>query len=226
MITASNSTALTTEPFQNKGALKIVAQFFSYLLHPIFIPVYVMLFLIYVHPVYFAGFSPKQQAQTMVIIILNLVFFPLLAVFLLKALGFISSIFLKNQKDRIIPYIACGIFYFWSYTVFKEQTIYPPVVPSFILGIFLASSGALIANIYFKISMHTIGMGGWLGLFILIAFSGSMLMSWPLALVILLTGLIGSARLGLQAHNNVEVYAGFFLGLLAQLAAYLVVGGF
>ncbi len=206
--------------------LAFPAKFISYLLHPLFVPIYVMLFLLYLHPSFFSGFSPKQQSQTMLIIILNLVFFPLMAVLLLKAVGFIPSIFLRNQKDRIIPYIACGIFYFWSYTVFKEQSLYPSVVASFILGIFLASSGALIANIYFKISMHTIGMGGWLGLFVLIANNGSMLMTWPLAVVFLLSGLVGTARLLLQSHKPFEIYTGFLLGFIAQLTAYFVVGGF
>ena len=213
-------------PVYKNSFLAFPAKFISYILHPLFIPIYVMLFLVYVHPSFFSGFSPKQQGQTMLIIILNLVFFPLMSVLLLKALGFIPSIFLRNQKDRIIPYIACGIFYFWSYTVFKEQSLYPSVVASFILGIFLASSGALIANIYFKISMHAIGMGGWLGLFVLIANNGSMLMTWPLAIVLLLTGLAGTARLLLGSHKPFEIYTGFSLGFIAQVAAYFVVGGF
>lgn len=222
------SEALISEPVSGdqNPFLAFPAKFISYVLHPIFVPIYVMLFLVYIHPAFFAGFSPKQQGQTILIILLNLVFFPLVAVLLLKALGFIPSIFLRNQKDRIIPYIACGIFYFWAYTVFKEQSLYPPVVASFILGIFLASSGALIANIYFKISMHAIGMGGWLGLFILIANNGSMLMTWPLAIVILLTGMAGTARLILKSHKPYEIYTGFILGFIAQVVACLVVGGF
>lgn len=206
--------------------LTFPAKLISYILHPLFVPIYAMLFLVYIHPSFFAGFSPKQQGQTILISLVNLVFFPLIAVLLLKAVGFIPSIFLRNQKDRIIPYIASGIFYFWCYTVFKEQSIYPPVAASFVLGIFLASSGALIANIYFKISMHAIGMGGWLGLFVLIANSGSMLMTWPLAVVILLTGFVGTSRLLLQNHNPFEIYTGFLLGFIAQVAAYFVVGGY
>ena len=222
------SNALVSEPeigYKNP-LVAFPAKLISYLLHPLFVPIYVMLFLVYIHPSFFSGFSPKQQGQTMLIITLNLVFYPLVAVLLLKGLGFIPSIYLRNQKDRIIPYIASGIFYFWGYTVFKEQSLYPSVVASFILGIFLASSGALIANIYFKISMHAIGMGGWLGLFVLIANNGSMLMTWPLAIVILLTGLVGTARLILNSHKPNEIYAGFLLGFIAQVASYLVVGGF
>src|SRR5690606_32356860 len=161
-----NSTIDDIEPTSagSSGILRFTAKLLSYILHPIFVPLYVIFYLVYLHPDFFAGFSPQQQSQTLLIIALNLIFFPLLSIFLLKALGFIESIYLRKQRDRIIPYIICGIFFFWSYTVFKEQSIYPPIISTFILGIFLASSAALIANIYNKVSMHAIGMGGWLGL--------------------------------------------------------------
>ena len=176
-------------------ASRVYAAVFSYIFHPVFIPLYVCGFLLYIHPSAFSGFSDLEKKQTMLIVILNLAFFPLISVLLLRAVGFISSIYLQSQRDRIIPYIAAGIFYFWAYTVFKQQPQYPLIITSFILGIFLASSVALIANIYFKISMHAIGMGGWIGIFLVIFKSNAMLMSWPLAIVVLITGLVCSARL-------------------------------
>lgn len=155
----------------------------------------------------------------MLIVILNLAFFPLISVLLLRAVGFISSIYLQSQRDRIIPYIAAGIFYFWAYTVFKQQPQYPLIITSFILGIFLASSVALIANIYFKISMHAIGMGGWIGIFLVIFKSNAMLMSWPLAIVVLITGLVCSARLLISRHEPKDIYAGLFVGIITQFAS-------
>src|SRR5690242_5808822 len=104
---------------------KLFGCFFSYIFHPIFIPLYATFFLLYIHPSAFSGFSQAQKKQTLLIVSLNLVFFPLLSVFLLRAVGFIESIFLKTQKDRIIPYIAAGIFFFWTYTVFNQQAHYP-----------------------------------------------------------------------------------------------------
>ena len=64
-----------------------------------------------------------------------------MTVFLLKALGFIESLYLRSQKDRIIPYIASGIFYFWAYTVFRQQSHYPVVLTGFILGVFIRFRG-------------------------------------------------------------------------------------
>ena len=198
---------------------RLFTGFFSYLFHPVFIPLYVSLFLVYLHPSAFAGFSDAEKKQTILIIILNLVFFPLISVLLLKAVGFIDSVFLRTQKDRIIPYIAAGIFYFWTYTVFRQQPQYPLLLTSFVLGIFIASSAALIANIYFKISMHAIAMGGWLGFFLIISHTQSMLMTWPIAAVLLLTGLVSSARLLTGSHKPNEVYAGILVGILTQVAA-------
>ena len=43
----------------------------------------------------------------------------------------------------------------------------------------------------------------------------------PISIVIiLLTGLLASARLQLKAHNTKEVYLGFVIGLLGQFIAY------
>jgi hypothetical protein len=181
--------------------------------------VYVSLFLLFIHPTAFTGFSFAERKQVMLIISLNMVFFPLITVVLLKALGFIESLYLRSQRDRIIPYIAAGIFYFWAYTVFRQQPQYPVELTSFILGAFLASSAALILNIYFKVSMHALGMGGWIGIFLIIAWSNSMMMSWPLAAVVILTGIVCTSRLLLGAHRPADVYSGVVVAILSQFIA-------
>jgi nitrate reductase NapE component len=214
------------EEYQKPSATmagKIFAGFFSYAFHPVFVPVYVSLFLVYIHPSAFAGFSDAEKKQTILIILLNLVFFPLISVLLLRAVGFIESIYLRSQKDRIIPYIASGIFFFWAYTVFKQQPQYPLILTAFVLGIFLASSVALIANIYFKISMHAIGMGSWLGLFLIILKNNEMLMTWPLCLTVLITGLVCSARLLISSHQQKDIYTGLFIGIITQVIAAIVI---
>jgi hypothetical protein len=202
--------------------LKWPANFFSYIFHPAFVPLYVIAFLVYLHPSYFSGFSERNKLQTVIISCINLVAFPLLTVVLLKALGFIDSIFLRTRKDRIIPYMACGIFFFWAYTVFKKQEMYPTIMPSFVLGVFLAASAALIANIYFKISMHAIGMGGWLGIFFVIAKENTMLMTWPIAAALLITGVVCTARLIVSNHTQRDIYVGLIVGFLAQVVAAFV----
>lgn len=199
------------------------AKIVSVLLHPLFIPVFVVAFLLYIHPGMFTGFSNGEKMRTLLITAINLVGYPLVAVLLLKALGFIGSIQMYSSRDRIIPYIACGIFFFWTYQVFREQPQYPRELVSFIFGVFLASSLALLANIYLKVSMHAIGMGGLISFFLLLSFNNSMLMTWPLALAFIVAGLALTARLFLQAHAVKEIFAGFVIGMLSQLIAWWVV---
>lgn len=200
---------------------KIFGYTISVILHPIFIPIYVTLFLLYIHPDAFSGFSEYDKITTLRIVGINVLFFPLITVLLLRAVKFIDSIQMHTRKDRIIPLIACGIFFFWAFTVFKEQHRYPAEITRFLLGIFLASSVALIANIYFKISLHGLAMGGWLGFFIVLLYKGSLFMAWPLALVIALTGLVATARLLVASHQPKDIYMGILLGILSQFAAAL-----
>ena len=70
--------------------------------------------------------------------------------------------------------------------------------------------------------MHAIGMGGVVGLFLMIAQSNTMLMTWPLSVGLLLTGLVGTSRLLLRSHQPKDIYMGFFAGVLTQFAAGLV----
>jgi len=212
--------AATTNP-QN-AVVKFFAQLFSCVFHPIFIPLYLTYFLAWLHPGYFAGFSLFAKKRILLLVAINAVAFPLITVLLLKALGFIDSLFLKTQKDRIIPYIASGTFFFWTQYVLREQNFVPRILVAFMFGVFISSSAALIANIYYKISMHAIGMGGMLGLFFVIMQQNTMLMTWPLSLAILLTGLVCTSRLLISNHTSKEIYAGLAVGIICQLAGAII----
>jgi hypothetical protein len=211
-------------PIQQPGIVKVFAHIFSYIFHPLFIPVYITWFLTKVHPSYFSGFSDYQKNWLILRVAYSMVFFPLITVLLLKALKFIDSFFLHTQKDRIIPYIACGIFFFWVYLVFRNQPNIPTVLTAFIFAVFLASSAALLANIYLKISMHAIGMGGVLGILLVVMASNTMLTTLPFSIAFLLTGLVCTSRLIVSNHQPKEIYLGLLLGIVSQIIGAAVIG--
>ena len=128
---------------------------------------------------------------------------------------------LKTQRERIVPYIATNIFYFWVFLVFVNQPEVPTILTGFMFGVFIASSAALIANIYFKISMHALGVGSLCGLMLIIIFSG---FTYPVfltsMLVFLITGFVGTSRLIVSDHRPFEIYSGVFIAILCQLIAY------
>src|SRR5665213_2532312 len=118
--------------------VKAMAHFFSFVFHPLFIPLIAAWFLAFVQPGYFTGISPKEKTLIVIRVGYNTIFYPALTVVLLKALGFIKSIFLKTQHERIVPYIATNIFYFWVFLVFVNQPEVPTILTGFMFGIFLA----------------------------------------------------------------------------------------
>ena len=210
------STLNEPNTINHSSLTRFFAHVLSYVFHPLFIPLYVTWFLAFVHPSYFSGFSVLCKQKLLLLITINAFAFPAITVLLLKALGFIDSIFLKTQKDRIIPYIASGTFFFWTQYVLREQNYVPRILVAFMFGVFISSSAALIANIYYKISMHAIGMGGLAGLFLVIMQQNTMLMTWPLSLVILLAGLVCTSRMIVSDHRPKEIYMGLLVGLVCQ----------
>ena len=211
-----NKEMLSSPSEKHSLIIKLLANFFSYLFHPIFIPLYVTWMLAFIHPNYFVGFSTMGKYKILLLVAINAFAFPLITVLLLKGLGFINSIFLRTQKDRIIPYIAAMTFFFWTQYVLREQNFVPRILVAFMFGVFISSSAALIANIYHKISMHAIGMGGMLGLFLVVMQQNTMLMTGPLTFVLLTTGIVCTARMIVSDHQPKEIYTGLMVGLICQ----------
>ena len=223
MINDQWSVADTAQPEQKTSQpllLRFTAHFLSYVFHPLFIPLYIVAFLVFVHPSYCSGFSNYEKTKLILNIALNTIFFPAFALLLMKGLGFIKSVFLVTPQDRIGPYLANMIFYFnVAWTFFKMTPQLDLIFPAFMTGVFLTTVAGLIANIYFKISMHAMGMGGVLGLFLIIMTYNTMLMTWPLCIAFLVTGLVCTSRLIISNHTEKEIYLGLFAGILCQLAA-------
>lgn len=203
--------------------IKWLAHFFSFIFHPLFIPVVATWFLAFVQPGYFTGINKQEKLLIVLRVGFNTIFYPAITILLLKALGFINSIFLKTQRERIIPYIATNIFYFWMFLVFKNQPEVPVILTSFVFGAFIASSAGLIANIYFKISMHALGVGSLCGLMLIIIFSG---FSYAIALAVMLTcvitGLVSSSRLIVSTHKPFDIYSGIVISIFCQLTAHII----
>jgi hypothetical protein len=204
---------------QQPKILKIVASILSIIFHPIFIPVYVMWFLINIQPYLFSSFTALEKMLIMIRFIAVYTFFPLVSVLLLKGLGFMSSIHMRTQRDRIIPYIICMIYYFSLWYVQKKQPDNPSAVNYFTLAIFIASIGGLMFNIYMKISMHAIAAGIMSTFVISLAFSQQINFGLYISIALLTTGLVCTARLILTDHRPKEIYWGLIVGIFSQLAA-------
>ena len=205
---------------QQPYALKQVANVISYIFHPLFIPVYISWFLITIQPHLFASFTPTQKLLTILRFFVMYSFFPLVTVLLAKALGFLQSVHLKTQKERIIPYIACGIYYFWMWYVLRNQPQFSREVVILSMAIWIAASLGLLANIYMKVSMHAISMGVMVTFILLLALAQGSGYGPYISIAILITGLVCTARFIVSDHTPTEIYGGLLLGILSQMIAH------
>ncbi len=212
-----------TYPLPQPTFLKVLARALSYAFHPLFIPVYVCAYLIYLHPYSFAALQDSQKLLRFISLSVITCFFPAVTVFLLWRLKFAESIFLRTQKERIIPYVASIIYYWWAFYVSRSLPGSPVVLTYFLLGLFLSVSAALMFNNYFKISMHGLGVGGAIAYFILLALVSNFPMGQLLAAVIIGGGLVCTSRLIVSDHHPMEVYFGVMVGAISQVVAFWVI---
>jgi hypothetical protein len=212
----------TAETVSFPLGVRLAARVVSVVFHPLFIPVYLSAFLIYVNPI-FPALDASEKAILLVRFIVMYAVFPLATILLAKALGFVQTIFLKTQRDRIIPYVACGLYYFWMWYVLHNQPEFGKEVVLLALAIFLASSGGLLANSYLKVSMHALSVGVMVTYLLLLGFLLPVSFGFYISVALLVAGAVCTARLVTSDHHPVEVYAGLIIGILAQLLAYFFV---
>lgn len=204
-------------------ALRIAAKVFSYVFHPLFIPIYVTLAVLWLHPLNALLLGYRQRVLMTVAIFMSTAFFPGIAIFLLWRLKFIENMYMRQQKERIIPYVVTMFFYFWIYYVSRNIVFFPQDLRQFLMGVFLSAASALFANIYTKISMHGIAVGGLVSFAILQQMSDTHWLSIWTHTAILVAGVVCTSRLILNEHKPVDIYAGFFTGILCQVVAYIIV---
>ena len=179
-----------------------------------------MLYLIRVIPYEFAGITEWQLKLRVFSVFWLTAFFPAFAVFLLWRLKFSESIFLRTQKERVIPYVITMFFYWWMYYLSRNFTDQPLALKFFYFGIFIASSLGLIVNNFIKVSLHAMGVSGLLMAVLLVNLHYPISNVLWVGAAILLSAIVVSARMIVSDHTKQELVIGFAIGVLTQVMAY------
>lgn len=218
------------------SVITLGAKLISFIMHPLFMMSYVLLILLKYNPYLFG--MPKSGLDLLLISVVMLsVFFPLVAIAMMKQLDMIDSFQMETRKERIGPLIATGIFYLWLYLNIKDNTGVSEAFSFFVLGTVIALFTAFFINNFSKISLHAVGMGGLVtGIFLIRQYFTydaanfslgslgvfSVHINVILLAVILLCGLVASSRLLLKAHKSQDITGGLIVGVIAQLIAFAI----
>jgi hypothetical protein len=181
----------------------------STILHPIVIPtIGVMLYFLLI---------PNNLLQNQKLTILSLVFgvsyiIPLLILIFLKKTRIIKSYQPKSIRERKMPIALMTIvFYLFGNSLSSIANLRD-------LGLlFYATSLSLFLSyilFYFKIkaSIHLLSLGISVGFFMVLSIVYTQSFAIVIVIIILLAGLLASARLHLKEHTPKEIYVGFFIG--------------
>lgn len=201
--------------------MRVLSQLVSYIFHPLLLPTYAFLYIMYINPYIIGGWQSPRMYLALAQVFINSFFFPAIIILLLKQLGFIDSFQLKTREERIIPFIATLIIYIWTYAVFLRSDM-PGIFSNILLGALLAMILAFMLTILSnKISLHTLGAGLFFALVLKTIHLAQVNIVPFIFAVTAIAGIIATARLYLKAHIPREIYFGFVIGMLCLNLGFL-----
>ena len=197
----------TSADFSDKLAKTI-----SVIFHPLLMPVYGLL-IIFMAPT-ILNYLPFDVKKLIVLIVfVNNVLLPLSLIPFFVHNNMISSWFMSERKDRVIPLIITTMLYcVTTYIVFRFPV--PFFLKTFFLAAAVLSLIATLINLWWKISLHSISSGVLFALVLTLSLQMRTPLMWYLIPAILAAGMIMSSRLHLKLHDPLQVWSGFFAGFL------------
>lgn len=197
--------------------MNALARIVSYVFHPLLMGTYLFALMVLLLP---AALYPINSASQLLFLILFFTMTVVLPVFLLsilKILGSIKSFQLETRQERIFPFFMILVVYavFTYLPVHQHKIGFDDNVFKFLLIIdCLVLAGALF-TLFYKVSIHAIGIMGVAGILIPLNMeSDNTLLLWITIGVVVLAGIIMSARLQLNAHTPRQVLVGALSGFL------------
>ncbi len=201
-------------PSESENAVDRISNVLSWVFVPLVMPVYGILLAFNISILDFASFNSKL-VFTLITAAFNVVI-PVVAILILKKMNLIDDIGLNGRKERLIPYIitiiclvSTGIFLWFKHA--------PEWLVMFFAGGAVAGLINLLINFWWKISAHAAGLAGIVALLLRIIHDGfpqQGVIIW-LIVAIIISGLVGSARVWLGRHTVMQVLAGFLVGFLS-----------
>lgn len=196
------------------NVLKRILPIFSYIFHPIFISMYATLFyLFFKHDL----FSTQEKYYVLLQILIITILVPILFYLLLRSTGRVNSIMIHETSQRKIPLILQCFLYI---LLVKRSIVISryPELHFFFLGALFSTILALICSLFkIKASLHMMALSGFT--IFVIGLNTHLQLQNPYwsAFLILMTGIVASSRLEMEAHSPNELVIGTFIGILPQL---------
>jgi membrane-associated phospholipid phosphatase len=228
--------------------MKKLANILSILLHPLLMPTLTYTIVAFIAPV-LLQINPEYRFNLIWTIFTFTFLLPLALIFFLYFVGvmgrqkadetssseesisvkpkvkesvFIQSMTLEDRKERFFPFLLTTFLYTsLSYMLFTRHIFH--LLAVVFAGVAFCMAVVTFISRYWKISAHSTGIAGTVGFLLGVYLKfGETELFYPILIAIFLTGLLMSARLYLNQHTLLQVFAGGILGFSVCLGVVMV----
>lgn len=198
--------------------MKKFLAFFSYIFHPIFIPVYATLFYFFITNNFF---YKHEIYLTFIQVLILTILLPLSLFYLLRSLGFLKSKML-DPKERKLP-LAIYSLLLLTLIKYSLSIVIIPELYYYFLGMLISAALALMFLILgHKASLHMIAISTLILFIISISAYYHIRFLNLIAFFVVCSGLVASSRLQAKAHTMGEIVLGVLIGVIPQVGLWFI----
>ncbi|MCL2074287.1 MAG: PAP2 family protein [Marinilabiliaceae bacterium] len=192
--------------------MKIASHIISIIFNPILMPT-IGIVLIFNTGTHLSLLPAITKQVITVLIFVTTAVLPMTILPLLYQFKIIKTLFLENKRERVIPMVITVFFYYLGFLLLKKIGM-PTLLNSFFLASIISVLIAAFVSYFWKISIHTMGIGGVTGVLFALSIKFGIDIMPLISMVLLASGLTASARLYLSCHNTKQIFVGYLCGFL------------
>ncbi len=189
----------------------------SYIFHPLLMPLLGTVLYFNVTPRYL---EPELMRANLFATGIITVLIPLVVFFLLKNLGVVETIYLKEVRERKFPLmIQCILLLLIIKMIFDPYE--DPELYYFFVGMLFSAFSALVMVLFkLKVSLHQMGVAGILMFLVGLSAHFKINLLVTISFFLFVNGWVASSRLNSDSHTYPELGIGLLLGAIPQLILF------
>jgi hypothetical protein len=207
--------------------VNILARVISFIFHPLLMATYLLGLLSFLLPSALYPINMQSQLSFLVLIFVMTFALPAINISFFRIIGAISSFAMEKRKERLRPFFLITIVYCFVTYIFsvKTRVSTDDNLFKFLLIIDFLVIAATAITFFYKVSIHSLGIMGFLGVIIpLNRVAEDNILFIPTLVLLIIAGLVMSARLQLNSHSPREVLVGavtgFGIGFLGMIILF------
>ena len=196
-----------------------ISVFFSVAFQPLFMPFVGVLLMLLLNDTINDEVPVETRKYIVTISLLFTIIIPTILFLLFFKMGWVSDLNLTVRKERILPtFIVLLLFFVLYYLVRNAEGINVEFV-SILLGSIIGILIANIVTVFWKISIHSLGVTGVLGSLVALFYATEETLPVAVYIFLAIAIIVGASRIILKRHTPMQVIMGSILGFSCPVVA-------